>query len=55
MDQTFKEKWLDDTSRNALEKYHKKFRSGKALEVGELEEYEEIIKRILKSLIDAQK
>ena len=53
MDQTFKEKWLDDTSRKSLEKYHKKFRSGKALEAGELHEYEEMMKRILKHLIDA--
>lgn len=52
MDQSFKERWLDDTSRNALEKYHKKFRSGKALETGELKEYEEIIKKILKHLIN---
>ncbi len=53
MDQTFKDKWLDDTSRKSLEKYHKKFRSGKALEAGELQEYEEMMKRILKHLIDA--
>ena len=53
MDQTFKEKWLDDTSRKSLEKYHKKFRSGSALDPEELKAYEEIIKRILKHLIDA--
>ncbi len=53
MDQTFKEKWLDDTSRKSLEKYHKKFRSGNALEAEELKEYEALIKRILKHLIDA--
>ena len=52
MDQSFKERWLDESSRNALEKYHKKFRSGKALATGELKEYEEIIKKILKHLID---
>lgn len=52
MDQSFKEKWLNDTTRNALEKYHKKFRSEKALKTEELKEYEEIIKRILKHLID---
>ena len=52
MDQSFKERWLDESSRNTLEKYHKKFRSGKALETGELKEYEEIIKQILKHLID---
>ena len=53
MDQTFKEKWLDDTSRKSLEKYHKKFRSGSALEPTELKEYEALIKHILKHLIDA--
>ena len=53
MDQTFKEKWLDDTSRKSLEKYHKKFRSGSALEAEELKEYEALIQRILKHLIDA--
>jgi len=52
MDQSFKERWLDESSRNALERYHKKFRSGKALATGELKEYEEIIKQILKHLID---
>ncbi len=53
MDQTFKERWLDDTSRNALEKYHKKFRSDSALEAEELKAYETLIKQILKRLIDA--
>ena len=53
MDQTFKEKWLDDTSRKSLEKYHKKFRSGNALEAEELKDYEALIKSILKHLIDA--
>jgi len=53
MDQTFKEKWLDDTLRKSLEKYHKKFRSGNVLEPAELKEYEELIKSILKHLIDA--
>lgn len=52
MDQSFKEKWLDDNSRNVLEKYHSKFRSGKALKTEELKAYEEIIKRILTHLID---
>ncbi len=53
MDQTFKEKWLDETSRNSLEKYHKKFRSDSALQPGELEAYETLIKQILKHVIDA--
>jgi hypothetical protein len=53
MDQGFKEKWLDNNIRGSLEKYHKKFRSGSALESDELKEYESIIKSILKHLIDA--
>lgn len=53
MDQTFKERWLDDKTRNALEKYHKKFRSGTALGSEELKEYETLINQILKHVIDA--
>ena len=52
MDQTFKEKWLTDTLRKSLETHHKKFRSGKALEPGELKEYEALIKNVLKHLIN---
>jgi len=52
MDHAFKEKWLAHTSKNALEKYHKKFRSGSALKVEKLEEYEDLIKGILKHLIE---
>ena len=52
MDQTFKEKWLTDTLRKSLESYHKKFRSGKALEPGELKEYEALVKNVLKPLIN---
>jgi GTPase Era involved in 16S rRNA processing len=53
MDQTFKESWLDDKTRNALEKYHKKFRSGTALGSEELKAYETLINQILKHVIDA--
>lgn len=52
MDQTFKERWLSDTLRKSLEQYHKKFRSGKALEPKELREYEELIKNVLEHLIN---
>jgi len=52
MDQTFKEKWLSDTLRKDLETYHKKFRSGKALEPRELREYEELIENVLTHLIN---
>jgi len=52
MDQTFKDKWLDDTVKKSLEKYHKKFRSGNTLGSGELREYEGLIRSILKHLID---
>lgn len=53
MDQTFKEKWLDESTRKSLEKYHTKFRSGNALEAEELKEYETLIKRRVKHLINA--
>lgn len=52
MDQTFKEKWLNDTLRKSLEKYHQKFRSGKALEPRELREYETLIENVLTHLIN---
>ena len=52
MDQSSKERWLGESTRNALEQYHKKFRSQKALATGELKGYEEVIKKILKHLID---
>ena len=52
MDQRFKEKWLDVASRKSLETYHKKFRSGKALEAEDLKEYEALLKKILEHLID---
>ncbi|RLA69460.1 MAG: DUF3482 domain-containing protein [Epsilonproteobacteria bacterium] len=52
MDQTFKEKWLDVTSRKSLEKYHKKFRSGKALDAVDLKAYEALLNHILRHLID---
>jgi GTPase Era involved in 16S rRNA processing len=52
MDKTFKEKWLNDTLRKSLETYHKKFRSGKALEPRELREYEELIENVLTHLIN---
>jgi hypothetical protein len=51
MDSTFKEKWFNDDLRKSLEKYHKKFRSGKELEIEELAEYEVLIRDILQRLI----
>ena len=51
MDSTFKEKWLDDTLRRSLEKYHKKFRSAKTLDAKILSEYEALISGILHKMI----
>ena len=51
MDQTFKNKWLDDTLRKSLEKFHNKFRSGKEVDPEELEEYEALILNSLKRFI----
>ncbi len=50
MDHDFKEKWLSDSVRKVLEKYHKKFRSGKEVELKLLREYEDIIETVLKKL-----
>ena len=51
MGSLFKEKWLDDTSRKSLEKYHKKFRSGKSIDAKVLGGYEELIEGILVKLL----
>ena len=51
MDNTFKEKWLDDELRKSLEKYHKKFRSAKTLDAEILSEYEALILGVLKKLL----
>ena len=51
MEQGFKEKWLDDTLRKELEKYHKLFRSGKALDAKILLEYETLIYQVLQKLL----
>jgi len=52
MDSDFKEKWLDEDTRKALEKYHKLFRSDKEVDAEVLGEYENIIKGILEKLMD---
>jgi hypothetical protein len=51
MDSSFKEQWLDEKLRNALEKFHKKFRSGKEMEPEELEAYGALIRSVLEKLI----
>jgi hypothetical protein len=51
MDSSFKEQWLDEKLRNDLEKFHKKFRSGKEMEAEELGEYEGLIQSVLERLI----
>jgi hypothetical protein len=47
MDESFKEKWLDDTIRKDLEKYHKKFRSKESIESTEYKSYEGLIREAL--------
>jgi len=51
MDSTFKEKWLNDDLRKSLEKYHKKFRSGKELGAEDLHAYESLIMNTLEKLL----
>ena len=52
MGQSFTERWMDDSTRKSLEKFHSKFRSGDEVKLEELKEYENIVKTILKRLID---
>jgi len=51
MDNTFKEKWLNEDLRKSLEKYHKMFRSGDEVSVEDLEAYKNLIEGILEKLI----
>lgn len=51
MDSTFKEQWLDERLRKSLEKYHKMFRSQKALEDDALKEYATILEAVLNKLV----
>jgi GTPase Era involved in 16S rRNA processing len=48
MDETFRDRWLDESLQKSLEKYHKLFRSGKELSSEEMMEYE---KKILEALL----
>ncbi len=52
MDSAFKDRWLDEDLRKSLEKYHKKFRSGKEIEVEESAQYEVLIREVLTHLIN---
>ncbi|MEA3434461.1 MAG: GTPase/DUF3482 domain-containing protein [Campylobacterota bacterium] len=53
MGQSFTERWMDDSIRKSLEKFHSKFRSGDEVKAEELKEYEKLIKTVLKRLIDS--
>jgi GTPase Era involved in 16S rRNA processing len=50
MDSSFKDKWLDDTLRKSLEKYHKIFRSTDSIEAKVLEEYTQLLEGALEGL-----
>lgn len=54
MDESFKEKWLDEELKKSLEKHHKKFRSSQSVEVEEVKAYEALITGILKQLINGK-
>ena len=51
MDGSFKERWLEDSLRKSLEKYHKMFRSGDEVSVESQREYEVLIKDVLEKVI----
>jgi len=50
MDSSFKDRWLDKTLRDKLEKYHKEFRSGKEVELEELATYKDLIYTVIKNI-----
>ncbi len=51
MDETFKDRWLDDDLRAKLETYHKIFRSGEEPDAETFKEYEGLIYRSLEMLL----
>ncbi len=51
MDNTFKDKWLNEDLRKSLEKYHKMFRSGDEVSVEYMEGYRDLIAGVLEKLI----
>jgi len=51
MDNTFKDKWLNEDLRKSLEKYHKMFRSGDEVSVEDLEAYRDLIEGVLEKFI----
>jgi len=51
MDSSFKDKWLDESLRKSLEKYHKIFRSGDEVSMETLTEYESLVKGVLEKLL----
>jgi hypothetical protein len=50
MDSRFKEQWLDETTHRKLERFHKKFRSGKVPDDAEFAAYEAMILDSLKKI-----
>ena len=50
MDESFKLQWLDDDTKKALEKLHKKFRSAKEIDTEDLKEYKELVLKSLKKV-----
>ncbi|WP_415406361.1 GTPase/DUF3482 domain-containing protein [Sulfurovum sp. CS9] len=52
MGKSFTERWVDESTRKSLEKFHSKFRSGDEVKAEELKEYESLILTALKNIID---
>ena len=52
MGRSFTERWMDESTRKTLEKFHTKFRSGDEVKLEELKKYESLILAALKNVID---
>ncbi len=51
MDESFRERWLDERMQKELEKWHKKFRSDQSIEPLEFEEYVKLVEGALKNIL----
>jgi len=51
MDETFKERWLEESLRSELERFHKKFRSGETPDTEAMQAYEAAILKGLRALM----
>jgi len=55
MDHTFKERWLNEETRKVLERFHSRFRSGRAVDDETLSEYEALVEKRLRRVLNEER